>query len=82
MMGADLTDREHTWWSDPEHHAPRLSELPQAPAAIADALEEFVIPAVVARLLGFDVPSAAQRDRGARRVALLLGEAVNETRAR
>jgi Transglutaminase-like superfamily len=76
MMGADLTDREHTWWSDPEHHAPRLSELPQAPAAIADALEEFVIPAVVARQLGFDVPSAAQQDRKLRRVALLLGEAV------
>jgi hypothetical protein len=75
-MEADAADRRHTWWSDPEAHRPRLRELPAEPAAIADGIEEFVIHHAVARLLGFGVPVAAERDRELRRASRLLDEAL------
>lgn len=75
-MTADAADRRHTPWSDPEAHRLRLRELPAAPAAIADGLEEFVIHHAVARQLGFGVPLAAEQDRGLRRAARLLDAVV------
>ena len=65
-------DARHTAWSDPGPHRARLGELPAVPAAIADALEEFVIHHAVARQLGFGVPEEAEADRSLRRVSLLL----------
>jgi hypothetical protein len=75
-MKANPTDCEHTWWSDPQTHGPRLRELARQPAAIADSLEEFVINHVVARQLGFAIPAVAQEDRGLRRAARLLDAAM------
>ena len=65
-------DSQQTEWSDPGAHHARLSELPSGPAAIADALEEFVIHHAVARQIGFPVPAYAESDRSLRRASLLL----------
>ncbi|WP_424630539.1 transglutaminase domain-containing protein [Bradyrhizobium sp. SYSU BS000235] len=65
-------DSQQTEWSDPAAHHARLGELPSEPAAIADALEEFVIHHAVARQIGFPVPAYAEDDRSLRRSALLL----------
>jgi hypothetical protein len=69
-------DSRHTFWSDPEGCRARLAELPAAPAALADAIEEFVIHHAVADQLGVGVPAYADGDRSLRRGALLWGEAV------
>jgi hypothetical protein len=67
-----LIDSQQTEWSDPGAHAARLGELPRDPAAIADALEEFVIHHMIARQIGFPVPDYAESDRSLRRASLLL----------
>lgn len=71
-MRTTPADTQQTEWSDPGAHHARLSELPSEPAAIADALEEFVIHHAVARQIGFPVPAYAEDDRSLRRSALLL----------
>jgi hypothetical protein len=70
-------DGQHTCWSDPGAHRPRLKELPSQPAAIADSLEEFVIHHAVARQIGFGVPTIAEGDRILRRASLLLEQVVH-----
>jgi hypothetical protein len=75
-MSADPDDHQHTRWSDPGSHRTRLSELPVAPAALADTLEGFIIHHAVARSRGFEVPPEAENDRNLRRVSRLLDVAV------
>jgi len=75
-MPASAVDHQHTPWSDPGPHRTRLSELPASPAALADALEEFVIHHAIARSLGFGVPAEAEPDRNLRQASRLLGEAI------
>jgi hypothetical protein len=75
-MSASTIDHLHTRWSDPGPHRARLGELLTSPAALADALEEFVIHHAIARSLGFGVPTEAEKDRNLRQVSRLLGEAV------
>jgi len=65
-------DRQQTEWSDPGAYLAQLKELPSEPAALADAIEEFVIQHAVARQIGFPVPAAAESDRSLRRASLLL----------
>lgn len=71
-MLTTLADSQQTEWSDPGAHHARLSELPPDPAAIADALEEFMIHHAVARQIGFPVPAYAEDDRSLRYSARLL----------
>jgi hypothetical protein len=71
-----MEDRGHTPWSDPGPHRDRLGELPPEPAAIADALEEFVIHHAVAHQIGVGVPAAAERDRSLRHASRLLATIV------
>jgi hypothetical protein len=52
-------DNLHTPWSDPGDLQARLGELPSDPAAIPDALENFVIRHAIARHMGLGVPEAA-----------------------
>jgi hypothetical protein len=75
-MAASSVDYQHTPWSDPGPHRTLLSELPAAPAALADALEEFVIHHAIARSLGLGVPVEAEPDRNLRQASRLLGEAM------
>ncbi|HKW55577.1 MAG TPA: transglutaminase domain-containing protein [Stellaceae bacterium] len=49
-----------------------MRELPADPAAIPDALENFVIHHAIARQLGFGVPDAAEPDRNLRSLARLI----------
>lgn len=65
-------DSLHTPWSDPGRWQARLSELPSDPAAIPDALEDFVIHHAVARLLGFGVPERAGHDRNLRTLQRII----------
>jgi hypothetical protein len=71
-----MVDHQHTLWSDPGQHRTRLGELPAAPAALADALEGFVIHHAIARSLGFGVPADAEPDRNLREVSRLLDQAM------
>ena len=61
-----------TYWSDPKQFADQISLLPIAPAALADALEEFLIHHAAARAIGFGVPDYAEADRGLRTVGRIL----------
>jgi len=54
-------DRPHTSWSDPGRWQTRLSELPSNPAAIPDALENFVIHHAIARQMGIGVLNGLNR---------------------
>lgn len=69
-------DTDHTDWSDPREHADALAALPTDPAALADALEEFVIHHAAARAMGFGVPERAERDRGLRTAERLVATAL------
>ncbi|WP_158747088.1 transglutaminase domain-containing protein [Acidisphaera sp. L21] len=75
-MPAGPVDYRHTKWSDPGPHRERLNELPAAPAALADALEDFVIHHAIARSLGFGVPATAEADRDLRQASRLLDAAL------
>jgi Transglutaminase-like superfamily len=70
-------DAQHTHWSDPGIWSPRLGELPSDPAALPDALENFVIHHAIARSMGFGVPPEAETDRNLRTSAKLLETLVN-----
>jgi hypothetical protein len=74
-------DSLHTPWSAPGAWQARLRELPDDPAAIPDALENFLIHHAIARAMGFGVPTEAEPDRNLRSVARLL-EAVVRRDAR
>jgi hypothetical protein len=50
-------DSRHTPWSDPGDLQARLRELPSEPAAIPDALENFVIHHAIARHMGLGRPN-------------------------
>jgi hypothetical protein len=65
-------DNQQTHWSDPGAYLAQLKELPSEPAALADALEEFVIHHAVARQIGFPVPATAEGDRSLRLSSRLL----------
>jgi hypothetical protein len=69
-------DSVHTAWSDPGRWRARLRELPNDPAAIPDALENFVIHHAIARAMGSGVPAGAEPDRNLRSLARLIGAAV------
>src|SRR5437868_4629405 len=75
-MNTNSVDCRHTRWSDPQAYCEQLSELPSETAALADALEEFVIHHAIARSLGFGVPATAESDRNLRRVSRLLAAAL------
>jgi hypothetical protein len=70
-------DSRHTPWSKPDDLQPRLQELPSDPAAIPDALENFVIHHAIARHVGLGVPEAAEPDRNLRTVRRILGVLVD-----
>jgi hypothetical protein len=74
--GSMPADSLHTAWSAPGPWQARLRELPREPAAIADALEDFLIHHAIARAVGFGVPREAEPDRNLRTVARLLAAAV------
>jgi hypothetical protein len=69
-------DSQHRAWSDPGPWRARLRELPDEPAAIPDALENFVIHHAVARAMRLGVPEAAEPDRNLRSLARLIEGAV------
>lgn len=70
-----MTDSRHTQGCDPQTYRRRLSELPTTAIALPDALENFVIHHAIARLLGYSMPPAAERDRDLRLVSRLLATA-------
>jgi hypothetical protein len=59
-------------WSNPGDLQAGLQELPSDPAAIPDALENFVIRHDIARHVGLGVPEAAEPDRNLRTLHRIL----------
>jgi hypothetical protein len=66
------SDSLHTLWSDPGDLQARLRELPSVPAAIPDALENFLIHHAIARHMRIGVPEAAEPDRNLRTLHRIL----------
>jgi hypothetical protein len=60
------SDNLHPTWSNPGDLQARLQELPSTPAAIPDALENFVIHHAITRHVGLGVPEVAEPDRSLR----------------
>ncbi len=67
-----MMDDLHTDWSDAGPLRERLLELPAAPDALPDAIENFLIHHAIARAIGFGVPATAEGDRSLRTAARLL----------
>jgi Transglutaminase-like superfamily len=70
------TDSQHTPWSSPGRWQERLSELPREPAALPDALENFVIHHAIARSMGLGVPAAAEADRNLRSIERIVAALI------